>query len=40
VTDSGSDRRIASRFVLFAIGERSREPLRLVVRGTLAARAA
>jgi hypothetical protein len=37
---SASDSRIAGRFVLSAIGERSREPLRLIVRGRFAARAA
>src|SRR5262245_19056679 len=37
---SVSDTRIAGGFVLSAIGERRREPLRLVVRGRFVARAA
>ncbi len=37
---SATDRRITGRFVLSAVGERSREPLRVVIRGSFVARAA
>jgi hypothetical protein len=37
---SATERRIAGRFELSAVGERSREPLRVVIRGSFVARAA